>query len=405
MNLVANFRVLPFFWLPLFFVHCNGQEKKKAVTSGAAMDNIKIEYYGIPAQVAAQDTSPAWTQNGQKILVTGVIYQPDGKTPAPGILLYYYHTNTEGKYLHKEIEPRTLPPNSKGQTHGYIRGWVKTGADGRYSIYTVKPGAYPSRPEPAHIHVTIKEPGLENSYYIDDMVFDSDELLTSAKRKKMENRGGSGVLRMVQQGNLQIGERNIILGLNIPGHRQTTTVGTGGISSGRNIGEDMISFTPFHAWGPDKGSRACPVCKYGWYHGILYFVGNNPDWKKIKQWLVFLESESKKRDQFLKVYFIYGNENGYSKTEREKELEQLGRELQIEKTALTFVPSFSDETSDIHLARVNQRAVNTFILYKRSNIIDKFVNLEPSPENFSLLSQRLNQTINDYFRMPGAENK
>ncbi len=32
----------------------------------------------------------------------------------------------------------------------------------------------------------------------------------------MENRGGSGVLKIVQGANLQIGERNIILGLNIP---------------------------------------------------------------------------------------------------------------------------------------------------------------------------------------------
>ncbi len=32
----------------------------------------------------------------------------------------------------------------------------------------------------------------------------------------MENRGGSGVLKLVQGENLQIGEWNIILGLNIP---------------------------------------------------------------------------------------------------------------------------------------------------------------------------------------------
>jgi protocatechuate 3,4-dioxygenase beta subunit len=43
-------------------------------------------------------------------------------------------------------------------------------------------------------------------------------LLTAAKRKALENRGGSGVLRLVKQGELWIGERDIILGLNIPGY-------------------------------------------------------------------------------------------------------------------------------------------------------------------------------------------
>ena len=34
---------------------------------------------------------------------------------------------------------------------------------------------------------------IENEYYIDEFVFDDDVLLTGAKRKALENRGGSGV--------------------------------------------------------------------------------------------------------------------------------------------------------------------------------------------------------------------
>ena len=47
------------------------------------------------------------------------------------------------------------------------------------------------------------------------------------------------------------------------------------------------------------------------------------------------ESESKKREKYLIVYFVYGNESNYSKVNREKELENLGIELKLEKTALT----------------------------------------------------------------------
>lgn len=385
-----------FFYLGLFAflfncsASCNGQHKK--ITASPDIPNTDIN--AVPQNISSQDTSPGWTQNGQKILLTGIVYQEDGKTPAPDVVIYYYHTNTDGKYLHKPEEKRSMPPNTLGQTHGYIRGWVKTDKNGKYSIYTVRPGVYPTMDAPAHIHPTIKEPNSIKEYYIDDFVFDDDKLLTTAIRRKMENRGGTGVLRLVQKDNLFIGERNIILGLNIPGY---PTKKKKDISSGIKIGEDVFSFIPFHAWGPDKGTKTCPICKYGWYHGILYFVGNNPNWDEIKQWLRFLESEGRKREKYLKVYFIYGNEINYRKTERERELEKIGRELQLEKIALTFVPSFSDKDSEIYLNRINQTTDNTFLIYKRSRVIDKFINLKPTQENFNLITQQLDHTINEYF--------
>ncbi|MBL0255070.1 MAG: hypothetical protein IPQ27_08915 [Chitinophagaceae bacterium] len=110
-----------------------------------------------------------------------------------------------------------------------------------------------------------------------------------------------------------------------------------------------------------------------------------------------MESESKKREKYLKVYFVYGNESNYSKGNREKELENLGIELKLEKTALTFVPSFSDTDSDIRDSKINQQVDNTIILFKRSKIIGKFVNLKPTQDNFKLLSNRLDETINEYF--------
>jgi protocatechuate 3,4-dioxygenase beta subunit len=332
--------------ITLNFFNCHGQSDQQNNNSnktvGGAFENSEFTYYGIPKTISSIDTSAGWKLNGQKILLTGIVFQIDGKTPAPDVLLYYYQTNTDGKYLHKEEESRSMLPNELGQTHGYIRGWVKTDKEGKYYIYTVRPGTYPTNDEPAHVHITVKEPNDINEYYIDDFVFDDDKILTSARRKKMENRCGSGVLRLVQKDDLQIGERNIILGLNILAYPKKPT---NEINSGRNIGEDIISFIPYHAWGPDKGTRTCPICKYGWYHGILYFVGNNPNWDEIKLWLTFLENESKKREKYLKVYFIYGNEKTYNKNEREKELAKLGKDLQLEKVALTFVPSFSDSES------------------------------------------------------------
>lgn len=207
-----------------FLTSCNGQKTEankttdKSQTVGGKFENSEYTYNGIPEVISSIDTSAGWKLEGPKILLTGIVYQIDGKTPASDVLLYYYQTNTEGKYLHKPEESRSMPPNNLGQTHGYIRGWVKTDKEGKYFVYTVRPGSYPGSDELAHIHITVKEPNDIKEYYIDEFVFDDDKFLTSAKRVKMENRCGSGILRLVKKGDLQIGERNIVLGLNIPGY-------------------------------------------------------------------------------------------------------------------------------------------------------------------------------------------
>ncbi|MBK8955201.1 MAG: intradiol ring-cleavage dioxygenase [Saprospiraceae bacterium] len=193
-------------------------EGKKPSQIGGAFENREFTYYGIPRSVNAVDTSPGWHQTGQKLKIKGVIFKADGQTPAPGVLLYYYHTNTEGTYLHKPEIRRSMAPNDLGQTHGYIRGWVQTDQHGAYEIYTVRPGSYPGRTDPAHIHCTIKEPNDIAEYYIDDILFDDDPLLTERHRQRLEQRAGNGIVELVSDGELAIGVRNIVLGKNIPGY-------------------------------------------------------------------------------------------------------------------------------------------------------------------------------------------
>ena len=282
--------------------------------------------------------------------------------------------------------------------HGHIRGWVKTDENGKYTVYTIRPAPYPNDVLPAHIHLSIKEPDIENEYYTDDINFDDDKLLIQHfKKYPQENRGGSGVVRVLLTDELQIAEHDIVLGLNIPNYPKKLNLE---IISGLNIGEDQPSFIPYHAFGPDKGTQTCPVCKYGRYHGIIYFVGNNPSWEEIKEWLKFLEQESMKRQKYLKAYFVYGNENNYSKENRQRELEQIGKELKIKNIALTFVPSFTDTKTEANLNSINPNVENTFIIYKHRSIIDKYISLKPSQENFKILSETLDKTKGDYFDLP-----
>ena len=378
---------------------CQGQDQQSAnaqnnLVIGGPFENGEFMYIDMPKHINSVDTSNGWHQKGRKLLITGTTYKNGGKVPASGVILYYYHTNVNGYYADKE------GLNSRVARHGHIRGWVKSDRNGKYEIYTVRPAAYPDRGEPAHIHVSIKEPGIEKEYYIDEFVFDDDPLLTSAKRIAMGNRGGSGVLRLLESKDLLIAEHDIILGLNIPNY-PTTKMGK--TNSGREIGEDVLSFTPIHAWGPDRGTTTCPICKYGRHHGLLFFVGNSPNWEAIKKWLFFLEIESLNRGEYFKAYLVLGNKKGYEKTKRMLELEKIGQELSLRNVALTFVPSFSDQKSDVYLNKINPAVENTMILFKNSRIIEKAINLAPTDANFKWISNTLYNSFNEFFYLPRAK--
>ncbi|MBN8790565.1 MAG: hypothetical protein J0I84_26095, partial [Terrimonas sp.] len=165
-------------------------------------------------KLKAVDKLPDATWDGKKPLgINGVVYKADGKTPAANVIIYVYHTDETGHYPRKG--------NEKGwaKRHGYLRGWLRTNEKGEYKFVTLRPAAYPDGTEPAHIHVIIKEPGL-NEYYIDEFLFDDDPILTEEKRKKLENRGGSGIIKLFDVGNMYKATRNIYLGKNIPGYHE-----------------------------------------------------------------------------------------------------------------------------------------------------------------------------------------
>ena len=206
--------------LLFLFVGCNGQTTSnnngaavaKQELVGGRCDGCELMYVDMPPNINAVDTSSGWDGEGQKLLVRGTVYQLDGKTPAPNVVVYYWQTGHDGMYTPKE------GMTESAKRHGHIRGWIKTGADGRYAIYTIRPMPYPNTSNPSHIHLSIKEPDIANEYYTDDLVFDDDPFLTASIRKDQQNRGGSGILKVRQNGNMQVAEHDIILGLNVPNY-------------------------------------------------------------------------------------------------------------------------------------------------------------------------------------------
>lgn len=160
----------------------------------------------------AIDTLPDYNDAGPRLHITGTVYKKDGKTPAKDVILYIYHTDQAGIYPTKGNE------SGWARRHGYIRGWIKTGADGKYAFYTLRPGAYPGRQNPEHIHPVIKEPGY-SAYWIDEYLFEDDPILSTQEKNHQSGRGGKGVLRTTRDKHgIQHLKRDIVLGLNIPGY-------------------------------------------------------------------------------------------------------------------------------------------------------------------------------------------
>ncbi|HEY3403136.1 MAG TPA: intradiol ring-cleavage dioxygenase [Ohtaekwangia sp.] len=200
--------VYTFLWVTLVTTACGqGQTTERSV--GGSCEGCEAIYEYGDMKLTASATLPDFSEAGPKLKISGTIYQKDGKTPARDVILYIYHTDQKGIY--------PQGPNA-GKHHGYIRGWIKTGADGKYSFYTLLPASYPNSDNPKHIHPIIKEPGLQ-AYWIDEFLFDDDPLLTEKQKSHIENRGGSGILKLSKDKNgMLIGHRDIILGKNVPGY-------------------------------------------------------------------------------------------------------------------------------------------------------------------------------------------
>lgn len=165
-------------------------------------------------QLDEVDTLPGFTDAGPRLEISGIIFHPNGKTPAAGIVMYVYHTDQGGIYPKKG--------NEKGwaKRHGYIRGWIKTNANGEYRFYTLMPASYPNSSNQKHIHPVIKEPGKQE-YWIDEFVFADDPLLPEMERNKKNPVGGSGVLTTTMKNGILYAKRNIVIGLNVANYKKT----------------------------------------------------------------------------------------------------------------------------------------------------------------------------------------
>jgi protocatechuate 3,4-dioxygenase beta subunit len=140
------------------------------------------------------------SDKGERILISGTIYKPDGKTAAPNTLIYLYHTDVYGIY-----------GRNGEHRHGRYRGWMLTDSNGRYEFESILPASYPNSTIAKHIHMTVTTENKREDW-VDSILFDGDRFLTA--RDRTITRGGfDPVLKMVKGSDGMLrGVRDIRLG-------------------------------------------------------------------------------------------------------------------------------------------------------------------------------------------------
>ena len=111
---------------------------------------------------------------GERIKVFGRVMDESGRA-IPNALIEIWQANAAGRYIHKsEVHDAPLDPNFLGA------GRVLSDADGQYSFYTIKPGAYPwgnhyNAWRPNHIHFSVFGHHLDQRL-VTQMYFPGDPL-------------------------------------------------------------------------------------------------------------------------------------------------------------------------------------------------------------------------------------
>ena len=173
---------------------------------GGRCEGCKYVFVEMPTEISSKARLAPAGQPGEPLTIDGTVTRLDGK-PAVGIIVYAYQTDAGGIY----------PDGST--RHGSLRAWARTDADGAYRFESIRPGSYPNSSIPQHVHMHIIEPG-RGTYYIDDIHFDDDPMLTERAQQNTRERGGNGICHPVKDDSgVWHVRRDIVLGKNIPDYK------------------------------------------------------------------------------------------------------------------------------------------------------------------------------------------
>lgn len=185
------------FLLILHFISCgnsgtkyNGASEKISSASDSCNNPdapLSCLFVNLPKDMSNKMEIADITEEGVRIVIKGQIFKDDGVTPYNELIIYAYHTDNKGYYTKKGDETGVQ------KQHGHLFGYCLTDPEGKYEIYTIRPGRYPDNKFPAHIYWAVKEPD-GNMFYLNDFVFSDDSFVNSDYLSHLNYKGDDGVI-------------------------------------------------------------------------------------------------------------------------------------------------------------------------------------------------------------------
>lgn len=126
---------------------------------------------------------PLADEPGKPLTVIGTVANKQGK-PVADALVYAYHTSAKGWYSDRA-------PHFSGDSadfgHARLFGYVRTDAEGHFTLRTIRPGGYPRSTLPEHIHVQVFVG--DASVMVSEVLFDDDARLVGETRERSVKEG------------------------------------------------------------------------------------------------------------------------------------------------------------------------------------------------------------------------
>lgn len=111
------------------------------------------------------------TEPGTPMVIHGRVWNEEGDVPLSGVIIFAYQTDDSGLY------------HERGASDWRLRGWAVSDRDGRFEFRTIRPGSYPSRNTPAHVHFTVEGDHVPRQW-TNDLKFADDPLVRRSARER-----------------------------------------------------------------------------------------------------------------------------------------------------------------------------------------------------------------------------
>ena len=122
------------------------------MSGSAAAELIPKEYlaakYVAPPNAPSSIVVAGPDEPGERFVVTGRVL--DGTKPLPGISIYVFHTDSDGRYARDGVN---------NDENARLHGAMRSDKDGGYRFETIRPKGYDG--DPAHVHYVVVAPGYK----------------------------------------------------------------------------------------------------------------------------------------------------------------------------------------------------------------------------------------------------